>query len=80
MREGTLSGGGVQSLAGAICAQLGCDDPQNLRMKNQREMSNVAQKNDSRERLGMQHVFDWCGHDWIVVAENPYLMRTPLAV
>jgi hypothetical protein len=43
MREGTLSGGGVRGFAGAIGAQLGSDDSQNFGMKNQREMSNVAQ-------------------------------------
>src|SRR5258708_38356817 len=76
----TLSGGDVQSFDRAVCAQFGSDDPQNFGMENQREMSDVAQNYDSRERRGMQHVLGRRGHDRIVVAENPDLVRTSLAV
>src|SRR5260370_20892618 len=60
-----LSGGDVQSFDRAICAQFGSDDPQNLGMENQREMSDVAQDYDSREGRGMQHVHGRRGHDRI---------------
>src|SRR5713226_5928357 len=72
--------GGVKARTGAICAQFGPDNSQDLGMENQRKMPDVVQDHDSGECLAMEHRIDRRGHDRIVIAEDSNLSRTPLAV
>src|SRR5260370_15061880 len=49
-------------------------------MKYQCELPDLRQSYDSSERGAIRQLRDRSRHDWVVVAENPDLDRTPLSV